>query len=441
MTSRESSSAGVFARRREQVLSQLFDGAMVLPAAPVRYKSGDSDYLYRPDSELFYVTGLTEPDSVAVLRGFADEERFVLFVPERDAKAERWSGPRLGPDRAAELLGADRAFPIGEVADRLPNLLEGAHLLHYRLGVDHRTQTLVEQALARGRALGQRRGTGPYGVMDPGQILSSMRRVKDRNEVAAIREAVGVTVQGFRAALQATAPGVTEREIQALLESTFLIAGAERPAFATIVGSGANACVLHYVENGRRVEEGDLVLIDAGAEKGLYSGDVTRTVPASGRFSGEQRAVYEVVLEAQRAALETVAPGIPVDRIHRAAVRKLIEGLLGLGVLRGNLDELVSEKAHEPYFPHQTSHWLGLDVHDTGDYVAGGESVLLEPGMVLTVEPGLYLPRNDDHLAGFAGIGVRTEDDVLVTEEGAEVLSAELPTDPSELEPLVGTRS
>jgi len=440
--------AEVFRSRRERVLEELGDGAMVLPAAPILYRSRDSQLPYRPDSELFYLTGFSEPESLLVLRGFAEEERAVLFVRPRDSTAEQWSGSRLGPDRARERFSVDAAHPIDEMGSRLPGLLSHARRVHFRLGRHRQVEGLVVQALEEARSRGSRKGRGPRSVVDPGEILDELRLRKGPEEIAALREAVRVTVEGFRAALAATAPGRGEWQLQAELEAAFRREGAQGPAFATIVGSGANACTLHYVANSHELGPDDLVLLDAGAEVRMYAGDITRTFPAGGTFSPPQRAVYEVVEAARIAAVERIRPGVTIQDAHDAAVRVLTEGLMELGVLSGSVDELIQRKAHRTYFPHRTSHWLGLDTHDPGDYIRDGEHRRLEPGMVLTVEPGLYfVPASVEDGEGAAepdhpyeGIGVRIEDDVLVTSDGAEVLTRALPTDADEIAAMVGGR-
>ena len=429
----------VFRRRRERALAALGSSAMVLPGASVRFSSRDNEYRFRPDSELFYLTGMDEPEAVAVLRGHAQEERFVLFVRPRDAKAELWSGPRLGPEDAKERYGADAAYPLAELEERLPGLLERAHLVYHRLGRDDRTGLLVRAALASARARGQRKGEGPRGVVDPGEVLDDKRLVKDEEEVRRLREAAAITVEGFRRTLRAARPGVGEWELEAVMDSTFRLSGADGPAYLTIVGSGPNACVLHYVANARALAEGDLVLVDAGAAVSLYGADITRTFPAGGTFSDAQREVYDVVERARAAAVAAVRPGATTADVHAAAVSTLAAGLVELGVLEGEVEALVGDEKHEAFYPHQTSHWLGLDVHDVGDYARDGEPRALLPGMVFTVEPGLYFPPAAEGVpARFAGIGVRIEDDVLVTEDGCEVLTAALPTAAEEVEALVG---
>lgn len=427
-----------FRRRRERVLAGLGDGVLVLPAAPLRYRSRDTEYRYRPDSELFYLTGLAEPDIVAVLRG-GDGPGLALFVREREPELELWSGERLGPERARERTGADRVHPLSALEAELPGLLTGPMRVLYRMGADPRTDRLVVDALARGRARGPRRGTGPRALVDPGEVLDDLRLIKDEDEVVRIRRAAAATVAGFHAALSATRPGAGEWELEGALDGTFRRAGADGPGYETIVGGGERACVLHYVENRCLLEADDLVLVDAGASLGLYHADITRTWPVSGRFTAEQRAVYEVVESARRAAVAKVGPGATIAAVHEAAQSVIVAGLVELGVLEGDPAALMLEEKQKPYFPHQTSHWLGLDVHDVGDYARGDRSRVLEPGMVLTIEPGLYFrPGLEGGGARFAGVGVRIEDDVLVTPSGRENLTEAIPSDGDAIAALVG---
>lgn len=429
--------AAVVERRRAEVLQRLGDGVMVLPAAPVQYRSRDTETPYRPDSELYYLTGAIEPGTVAVLMGGA-EPRFYLFVRERDPEAELWSGPRLGPDGAGERFGADETFPLSELDFRLTQLLKEGDHIHVRLGRGDAVELLVRNALTQARARGPRTGSGPRGVMDPGQILDELRLRKDAYEIACLRAAAALSMEGHRAATADIRAGVGEWAVEATVNATFRKGGGSGPGYETIVGSGPNACVLHYVANSRTLRAGDLVLVDAGAELNLYQGDITRTYPVDGAFSGEQRAVYEVVDRARAAAVEAAAPGATVADVHAAAVRVMVEGLVSLAVLEGDVDDLVAEDAHRPWFPHQTSHWIGLDVHDPGDYARKGTPRPLEPGMAFTVEPGLYFPVGSEKgAARFAGIGVRVEDDVVVTETGHENLTAALPTAADEIEALV----
>jgi len=413
---------------------------MVLPSAPIQYASRDTERPYAPDRELFYLTGLTEAGCVAVLVGGA-KPRLEVFAPPRDPNAELWAGPRLGPDGAQIVSGADEVHSIDELSTRLPALLGGADRIHLRLGRADQVEDLVLGALVTGRSRGPRQGTGPRGVIDPGEILDDLRLVKSGHELSVIREACRITIEGHRAAARVIGEGVGEWAVEAELERAFRAAGATGPGFDSIVGGGEHACVLHYVSNNKAIPDGGLVLIDAGAEFGLYHGDVTRTLPANGRFSDEQGAVYEVVDEARRSAIASVRPGATILDVHDAACRALTQGLLDMGVLSGDLDAALDDGRYRDFFPHQTSHWLGLDVHDPGDYARTGDARVLKPGMVFTVEPGLYFRplMSEGRAERWSGIGIRIEDDVVVTADGVEVLTSALPTGADEVEELVGS--
>lgn len=425
---------------------------MLLPASDVRYKSGDSEYRYRPDSELLYLTGWREGGSVAVLRGHGARRRFVLFVPERDEKMERWTGPRMDPGEVKARFGADAVFPIREFRERGPALLADGDRIHYRLGASALCDDVVRDALRAGRARRARKGAGAYMVVDPGAVLDGMRVKKDAAEIARLREAARISVAAFREALGRVRGGAGEWEVEAALEAGFRGRGANGPAFASIVAAGANACTLHYTANDARIGAGDLVLMDAGAEFDYYAADITRTVPASGRLAGARREAYEVVRGAHRAALAACRPGGTLDDVHRAASRAIAEGLVGMGVVEeGTADEVLEGGAHRAFFPHNTSHWLGLDTHDAGPYRSAGAGgpgagrgrpIVLQPGMVFTVEPGLYFASGScERVPELEGTGIRIEDDVLIGEDGAEVLTGELPVDLDELGPLVGAAS
>jgi Xaa-Pro aminopeptidase len=424
--------------RRRAVLERLGRGVLLLPASPVQYSSRDGEYPYHPDRELYYLTGATEPGTVAVLSGGA-EAGLTFFVAERDPEVELWSGVRLGVNGASERFGPDACLPLSELGQRLPELLAASDRIWFRLGRGDAIERIVVEALARARAKGARLGTGPRAVEDPGEILDELRVVKDGWEIEILRKAAGLTVEGHRAAAAAIAPGAGEWTIEAAADAAFRAGGGGGPAFETIVGSGRNACVLHYVANRDVVGKDQLVLVDAGSEYGLYHGDVTRTYPATGRFTGPQRDVHQVVEAALKAAVAAVAPGVTIGAVHDAATRVLAQGLADLGVLAGSVDEIVEGEKHKPFYPHNTSHWLGLDVHDPGDYAKGGVSRVLEPGMVFTVEPGLYFRPDHEGSGGLAGIGVRIEDDVVVTPGGCEVLTDGLPTDADGVAALVGS--
>jgi Xaa-Pro aminopeptidase len=431
-------SPDIFAARRERVLADLGGSVLLLCSA-----ANTSGGRYRADSDLFYLTGVTEPGAVAVLRPDGVDGDFVLFVLPRNAEEELWSGQRLGPERAPEIFGADAAYGSDTLSEHLPKLLAEADDVYFRFGTESPVQGWVMDTLRTARLRGARKGVGPRGIIDPGCLLDPMRLIKNSEELDRIRRAATITVDAFTEMLGAVRPGVGEWELEGILNGAFRRKGASGPAYPTIVGSGANACVLHYVDNDRAACEGDLVLVDAGAEVDLYASDVTRTLPASGSFTAVQRPIYDLVLEAHDRAIECVRPGVGIESINHAARDVLVEGLIALGVLEGDKAEVVETEAYKPYFPHQTSHWLGLDVHDVGDYASSGVSRELEPGMVLTVEPGLYFPGPFES-AGVAqeyvGIGIRIEDDVVVTAEGHEVLTDGLAVSADEIEDLVGGR-
>jgi Xaa-Pro aminopeptidase len=412
---------------------------MVLASAPIQFASRDTERLYVTDRELFYVAGLTEPETVAVLVG-GSEPRLVIFARPRDADAELWSGVRLGVEAAVEQAGADQGYPVSELAAELPALLAGADRIHYRLGREDLVSSLVTGALTTARACGARQGTGPRGLIDPGEILDELRLIKDDRELSALRAACHVTAHGHRAGASRIQSGVGEWVIEAAINGAFRESGATRPGFDTIVGGGQNGCVLHYVSNDMRIPEDGLVLVDAGAEVAHYHGDITRTYPASGRFTDVQRDVYELVDAAKLAGVEASTPGNTIMGVHAAATAVLVAGLVDLGVLKGAPETLIETGAHKPFFPHQTSHWLGLDVHDPGDYQRAGKARELVPGMVFTVEPGLYFRPElcSGHASRFAGIGVRIEDDVAITPNGCEVLTADIPTAADEVQRMVG---
>jgi Xaa-Pro aminopeptidase len=429
-----------FASRRERVLEALDGGMMVLPAAPTSSRPGGTEVPYRPDSELYYLTGYTEPESLAVLAPGSDEGPFILFVRPRDPDAERWGGKRMGLEETRERFGVDAVYPITELEERLGTLLQEPGALHFRVDSDERADGLVSAAFRYARARGARTGSGPRTLIDPGVILDDMRLIKDATEIQALRAAAEISVEVFRAAILSLSAGMGEWEIQAVLDGGFRALGADGTAFETIVGSGANGCVLHYVANEARIMDGDLVLMDAGATKGMYSADITRTVPASGRFTMAQRSVYDLVDAARVAAIEASRPGNPCSAPHDAVVAVLSEGLIALGALDGPVDQVIESGSYRRFFPHQTSHWLGLDVHDVGDYARGGVARSLEAGMVLTIEPGLYFEPEDcagDVPEDLVGIGIRLEDDILVTSNEAEVLTANLPVSADAIQELM----
>jgi Xaa-Pro aminopeptidase len=427
------------AQRRERFLERIGAGVAVLPAAQVRFKSRDTEIRFRQDSDFFYLTGFTEPEAVAILTPHDDERRFTLFVRPRNPEREVWDGRRAGVEGVLERFGADAAYPIEELNDHLKELLEPADRILYALGAEPATDRRIVELVSGFRRSRQRSGRGPVVVEDPGAVLGEMRVIKDEDELARLRRAARITAAGHRAAMAAARPGVGEWELEAVLEATYRGHGAAGPAYPSIVGTGPNATTLHYVANDRRAGESDLVLIDAGAEWRMYVADITRTFPASGRFSPAQRRVYELVLAAEEAAIAAVQPGAPFSAIHDAALGVLVPGMIELGLLEGEPGALIEEGAHKRFYMHQTSHYLGLDVHDVGLYAFDGEPVPLRPGMVLTVEPGLYIAADAEDVPDeLRGIGIRIEDDVLVTDTGHEILTRDVPVAPDEIEALVG---
>jgi Xaa-Pro aminopeptidase len=429
---------GAFRRRRERFMEGIGDGVAVLAAAPELVKSRDTDVMYRQNSDFFYLTGFLEPGAVAVLTPHDAGHRFTLFVRPRDPERETWNGRRAGVEGARERFGADAAYDVAELDERLKGLVEPADALWYGVRADGGAMDArMLKLLAGFRGTRPRAGKGPWDLRDPAQLLDRMRLIKEPGELALMREAAELAARGHLAAMRAGRPGVGEWEVQALLDQTFRAHSATSgTSFPAIVGSAANATILHYVTNDRRIEEGDLVLVDAGADVGFYCSDITRVFPASGRFTAPQRAVYDVVLRALRAAVAAVRPGAPVTDVHEAARRELVQGMIDLKLLEGEPEKLIEDETFKRFFMHNTSHWLGLDVHDAGPYrEPDGTPVSLQPGMVLTVEPGLYVPEDAENVpAELRGIGIRLEDDVLVTEDGHEVLTRGVPVDPDEIE-------
>jgi len=433
--------ATLYAARRARVLSALApDGVMILPAAPELRLGRDLELRYQPDPDLYYLTGYTEPEAVAVLAPFRTDAPFTLFVRPRDPERELWTGPRGGTDAALAVFGADEAYPIAELSERLPAIVAEAGTVYFRLGTGRDdVEALVRTSLIRAQRGRQREGRGPRALVDPGAILDDMRLFKDAHEIELLREAARITADAFREAAPRIRPGAGEWEIEAALDAGFRRRGASGPAFPTIVAAGANATVLHYTDNAAPLEAGQLLLIDAGARYRMYCGDISRTFPISGAFTPAQRDLYDAVLAAHDAAIALVQPGNTIEQVHEAALRTALAALIDLGVLRGTVDELLERKEeYHPFLPHRTSHWLGLDVHDVGDYKTAGEPRRLEPGMVLTVEPGIYLPATHEAVpAALRGTGIRIEDDVLVTPSAHEVLTATLPTAAVEVEALL----
>jgi Xaa-Pro aminopeptidase len=427
--------AKAFARRRKQLMQAAGeDTILILPAALQRIRNRDTHYPYRQDSDLLYLTGFPEPEAVLVLVPGRVHGETLLFCRERDPDREAWDGPRFGPEGAVEAFGLDDAYPITDLDDILPGLLEGRSRVYYHFGRDAEFDLKLIGWVNRVRAMMKMGNKPPHEFLELGHLLDELRLFKDRDELRMMQRAADITVAAHQAGMRAVRPGMHEYELQAEIERVFRANDAV-PAYGSIVGSGANACVLHYVANNAPVADGDLVLVDAGAEYRGYAADITRTFPANGRFSKEQRLLHDLVGDAQAAALALAQPGTPYEAGHLAAVRTLTEGLLRLGLLKGQLEKNIDDGSYRRFYPHKTGHWLGLDVHDVGDYRIDGESRLLEPGMVFTIEPGLYVRPDDTSVAAkWRGIGIRTEDDVLVTRDGHKVLTGKLARSAEEIE-------
>jgi Xaa-Pro aminopeptidase len=425
-------------RRRDEFMARIKGGAAVFPSAPVAVRNGDVEHEYRQDSDFYYLTGFEEPNSVAVFVPDHPDSRFVLFVQPKDPEREVWTGWRAGEAGAFAGFGANAAFTIDQLDHELPELLAAADRIYYRFGSDPAFEQRLLRLMPRFQRDRQRNGLGPTAIVDPGQILHEMRLAKDAEELSRLRQAVHITCQGHIAAIKAIQPGMFEFEIEAALSFVFLKNGSRRPGYASIVASGPNATVLHYTTNNCRIREDDLVLIDAGAEFAYFTGDVTRTLPASGRFTKPQAEIYQIVLDAQTEAIAKIKPGAGFIEPHDRAVRVLTEGLIRLGILSGEPDKLIEDGQYKKFYMHRTSHWLGMDVHDAGPYKEGDEWRRLESGMVLTVEPGLYFAQDlEDVPARYRGIGVRIEDDVLVVPGGCEVLSESVPKSITAIEQLM----
>jgi len=426
----------VRAGRRQRLVQAMPGAVAVIPTAPERTRNRDTHYPYRYDSYFYYLTGFQEPEAVLVL--VADPQpRSILFCRERSVEREIWDGLRHGPEGARERFGFDEAHPIAALDDAMPALLADRAALWYPVGADPEWDARAMRWLNAVRANARSGVAAPQQLHDVRAPLDDMRLVKDAQELAVMRQAAAISAGAHRRAMQATRPGRNEYEIEAELLHEFRRSGSQFPAYWPIVAGGANACVLHYVSNDAPLADGGLVLIDAGCELDGYAADITRTFPVNGRYSGAQREVYELVLAAQRAAMDKVRAGNAWNEPHDAAVKVLAQGMLDLKLLPGSLDAVLEKEAYKRFYMHRTGHWLGLDVHDAGEYKRAGQWRALAPGMTLTVEPGLYIRAADDVPERLRDIGVRIEDDVLVTQAGCEVLTADAPKGVAEVEALM----
>ena len=409
----------------------------IIPSAREATRSNDTHYRLRQDSDFFYLTGFEEPDAIAVINP-SQSPKYTLFVRPRDPEREIWDGRRAGVEGARQDFGADESFPIAEFDEKLNDILDGAERLYYRLGVNSDLDDTIIRQIARMRAVNRKPIHPPQTIIDPATIIHELRVLKSPEEIEIMQRAADIAAEAHVEAMKAVRPGMNEYEVEALIERVFRERGAAAPAYTSIVGAGPNATVLHYINNDGQLHDGDLLLVDAGAEYKGYASDITRTYPINGRFTKAQREIYELVLKAQKACVEMVRPGVTHDQLKQHSIEVLTEGMVQLGLLKGDPEELIKEKKHEQFYMHGLGHMLGIDVHDVGLYYHGKESRALEPGVVMTVEPGIYISVDTKGIPEqYLGIGVRIEDDVLCTQNGPRVLTTKVPKEVSEIESLM----
>jgi Xaa-Pro aminopeptidase len=428
----------IFAERRKEFMSLMGEGVAIFAAAPIRIRNHDVDYEFRQDSNFFYLTGFEEPECVCILAPGHSKYEYILFVRPKDKEKETWTGLRAGIEGACENFRADIAYPIEDLESILPQFLQDAPRMYYTLNLYPEWDQRVFRVLDYLRQMHRAGIYPPSQIIDPSEKISEMRLIKRAEDIEVLQKAVDISVRGHVAAMKSVAPEKYEYEVQAVLEYIFRSSGSMRNGYPCIVGSGPNTCILHYNNNDQQMKDGDLLLVDAGAELDYFTGDVTRTYPVNGKFTAEQRSVYEVVLQAQKKAIEACKPGNTHHFVHQIAVHALTDGMIQLGLLRGSVDENIENENYKKYYFHRTGHWLGMDVHDTGKYRMDRQWRVLEEGMVTTVEPGLYIPSGDEH-SHFRNIGIRIEDDVLITSKGPTVLSAACPKEIKDLEAILGT--
>ncbi|MFZ3203729.1 MAG: Xaa-Pro aminopeptidase [Pseudomonas sp.] len=428
-----------YARRRKALMAQMEPNSIaILPAAPVYIRNRDVEHVYRQDSDFQYLSGFPEPEAVIALIPGREHGEYVLFCRERDPERELWDGLRAGQDGAISQYGADDAFPIGDIDDILPGLIEGRERVYYAMGTNQEFDRHLMDWINVIRSKARQGAQPPNEFVALDHLLHDMRLYKSAAEVRVMKEAAQISARAHIRAMQASRAGLHEFHLEAELDYEFRKGGAKMPAYGSIVAAGRNACILHYRENDAPLKDGDLVLIDAGCEIDCYASDITRCFPVNGRFSPEQKAIYELVLAANEEAFKHIAPGKHWNEAHEATVRVITAGLVELGLLHGEVDELIATEAYKPFYMHRAGHWLGMDVHDVGDYKVGGEWRELEVGMAMTVEPGIYIAVNNADVAKkWRGIGVRIEDDVVVTRSGCEVLTLGVPKTVGEIEALM----
>ncbi len=431
----------LFADRRARFIKLMRPNSVaIIPTAPSAIYSLDTEYRYRPDSDFYFLTGFREPEAVAVISTRPADKPFTLFVRPRDPERETWTGRRAGVEDAREKYLADEAFEIGAFDEKLPSYLENIEAIYHFAGKNKKYDRRLLKAWQVVRLKWRTGIDPPYELIDLGRIMHEMRLVKTPEDMEILRQACRISVEAHQLAMRAIKPGMNERELEALIDHYFRAAGGFGAAFPTIVASGINACILHYTENERDIGKKDLVLIDAGCEYEMFNGDISRTYPASGRFTPEQRAIYDVVLKAQLEAVELCTSDKTPDDVHNHAVRVLTQGLIDLKILEGPLDQAIEKETYKKFYMHRTGHWLGVDVHDVGSSRKDGKTRRFEPGMVTTVEPGLYIPEEESVPEAFRGIGVRIEDNIHITPKGPENLTFGCPKEPGELEGIISPR-
>jgi Xaa-Pro aminopeptidase len=432
------------ARRRSYLAEQMGENSIaILPSSTMKSRNRDVDYPFRQDSDFFYLTGFSEPEAVLVIIPGREHGESVLFCRERDPTKEMWDGFIAGPDRAIDMFGVDDAFPISDIDEILPGMIEGSDKVYYSMGLDATFDSRVMEWInvIRSKVRNGAHPPGEFVALE--HALHELRLIKSSAEIKTMKQAAEISAQAHIEAMKVCRPGLYEYHLESAMTKVFMDNGARSQAYPAIVGAGDNACILHYIDNDAPLKEGDLVLIDAGCELECYASDITRTFPVSGKFSEEQKAIYQIVLDAQLAAIKEVKPGNHWNHPHEAAVEVICKGLLDLGLLSGELDEIIEEERYKSFYMHRTGHWLGLDVHDVGEYKIEGEWRELEPGMVITVEPGIYIaPDNKDVAKKWRGIGIRIEDDVVVTKKSHQILSKDVPKSIAEIEAIMaGTAS
>src|SRR5690554_6777798 len=428
-----------YAKRRRQLLELMRPNSIaIIPSAPTTIRNRDVEHPFRQDSDFYYLSGFAEEFAVIVLISGREQGEYVLFCQEKIKEQEIWTGRRVGPEAAPQVLGCDDAFPISDIDDILPGLIEGKDRIYASLGVSPEFDRQLMQWVNHIKAQVRNGATPPHEFSALDHLLHDIRLIKSPAEVALMQRACDISAEAHTRAMQMVKPGMYEYELEAELMRTFMAAGSRWPAYPSIVGAGENACILHYTHNNAEIKDGDLILIDAGCELDYYASDITRTFPANGKFSAPQRKLYQLVLDANYAAIAQVEAGNHWNQPHEAAVRVLTEGLVKLGLLQGDVDELIEALAFRQFYMHKTGHWLGMDVHDVGEYRIDGEWRILEEGMVMTIEPGLYIAPDDDTVdAQWRGIGIRIEDDVVVTKTGCQVLTSKVVKDIDAIEALM----